>query len=83
MNYLVLQRYESEILLDFFIVDEITDRYKPYFFYRKSSYKEYNWKSGWSCLYEGIIANSDSWTCTPTTVSTPEEVVSNHPELFI
>ena len=83
MNYFVLRRYSSKSILDFIITDEAINRYKSHLFYRDKSYKEFDWKQGWSGTYRGIINNPKLWACTPTTTSTPEEVVSNHPELFI
>lgn len=83
MNYIVVRLYDSSSILDFIIADEATNRYKSHLFYRNKTYKEFDWKTGWSVAYRGIIKNPKLWTCIPTTIQTPEEVVSNHPELFI
>lgn len=82
MNYLVPRHYDSRYILDFIIIDEVTDRYKSHLFSRDGSYKEDDWRPKWSSTYRSIMSSS-MWTRTPTTISTPEKVVSNHPELFI
>ena len=83
MNYLVLRRYSSKSILDFIITDTITDQYKSHYFYREESYKECEWKPKWSGAYRGIMNSPKLWTCIPTTIQTPEEVIPNYPELFI
>lgn len=83
MNYIVARLYKSKSILDFIITDEATNRYKSHLFYRDKSYKEFDWASGWSGAYRGMINSPKLWTCIPTTISTPEKVVSNYPELFI
>ena len=83
MNYLVLRLYDSSSVLDFIIADEATDQYKSHLFYRSKIYREFDWNSNWYRNYRGIMNNPKLWTCIPTTIQTPEEVIPNYPEYFI